>query len=161
MLKKTFIVSAVIATILVFLAGIYYIPIKTTPIDMSFDAVKFDTDGNEYGTVPVTVKGKICEYLFRNSRITLEISEIEDLYDIGINEYDSIWLEPPDQHGYYWLHCCASSTILGEDTYIMTIIFKEDLSQWEIFRSYQLGSNKDFGHDYFGELDFTYRYKAE
>lgn len=94
--RKLLIASIVVASVLVLLAAIYYIPVKVIPIDMSFDAVKSDNDGNEYGTVPVTVKGKICEYLFQNSRITLEISEIEDLYDIGINEYDSRLLEPPD-----------------------------------------------------------------
>ena len=84
--KKNKIASIVATTITCFVllsVALYSLPVKVIPIDMSFDAIKTDRGGNECGTVPITVQGQISEYLFRKSRLTLEISDIEDLYDIS------------------------------------------------------------------------------
>ena len=158
MRKRKIVIGVAIGLVCVLLlaAGLYDIPIKTTPIDMSFDAVKSDNDGNEYGTVPITVQGQISEYLFQKSRLTLKISDFDDLYDISVLR--SIEMPPPDKIGFYEFGFYASSTILGEDTFLMYVFFNEDLSKWEFFRVYMIGSNKEYDKGDMSELEFAYRF---
>ena len=143
---------------------IYFVPTKTTPIDMTLNALKTDSDGNELGTVPITVRGTLTEYLFRQDNIALDISPIEDLYDIEQWEtsiFDS-FNYGPDEFGWYRLYCNASSTEIGEDTYHLIIFFHEDLNKWTVFRQYRTGSAyEQFGLEYYREMDFEYRATVE
>ena len=157
-------IAGIVAGLLILATGLYFIPVKTTPIDITMDAAKTNYEGEELGTVPITVHGTLTEYLFRENRLWLEISPVEDLYDIKPSSTDyfgSVKIGQPDQNGFYSLGCTASSTIVGEDSYVVTIFFREDLSQWEFLRSYHIGSNKEFGHEYYSELDFVYRATVE
>lgn len=165
--RKIFLVAAIcLASILLITAAcLYFIPTKSTPIDLTLDALKTDNDGNELGTVPITVRGTLTEYLFRDDRISIEISPIEDLYDIKpweTDAFNSTDIGQPNEHGYYSLICSASSTIVGEDTYHLIIYFQEDLSKWEIFRQYRTGSAYErFGLESYREMDFEYRATVE
>lgn len=79
MKKVLYILGAVFALILIVASCLYLIPTKSTPFDLTLDALKTDNDGNELGTVPITLRGTLTEYLFRDDRISIEISPIEDL----------------------------------------------------------------------------------
>lgn len=158
MKKRKVVISIAVCFVcaLLLASGLYFVPIKTTPIDMSFDAIKTDRSGNECGTVPITVQGQISEYLFRKSRLTLEISDVEDLYDISMKSSDE--MPPLDPIGFYEFTFSASSTILGDDTFQIFVYFNEDFTKWEFFRRYRIGSNKEYDKGDLTQLEFVYRF---
>ena len=162
--KAVFIIATCLVCAMLIAVCLYYVPTKSTPIDLTLNALKTDRDGNELGTVQITVSGTLTEYLFRDDRLSLQISPFEDLYDIelwGTDDSDSTNIGQPDAYGYYTFDCTASSTEIGEDTYVLVVYFREDLSKWEFFRSYWLGTNKEFGRDYYYDLNFAYRASVE
>lgn len=155
MRKRILIISGIIAVLLILAGCLYFFPIKITPIDITMDALKTGFEGEEMGTVQITVRGTLTEYLFHDDRISLEITPFEDLYDIepwGTDIFNSTNIGQPDAHGYYSLECTASSTEIGEDSFILTIFFREDLSKWEFFRL-RTGASAEPGYR---DLDFTY-----
>ena len=66
-----------------------------------------------------------------------------------------------NEHGFYSLVCSASSTIVGEDSYLLLVHFWENLSNWQLFRAYRIGANSEFELGDRRELDFTYRATVE
>lgn len=169
MKKIMYILGGILIFFLFMAVCLYFIPIQSTPFDLTLDALKTDNDGNELGAVPITVRGTLTEYLFRDDRIKLEIEPFEDLYDIEPWEtdiYNSTDIGQPDEHGYYSLLWQASSTVVGEDSYLLSIWFQEDLSRWEIFRhccELPIDEHGQFIEDaeIYRELDFTYRATVE
>lgn len=162
--KMAYIVIISVVCVLLIAAGLYFIPIKSTPIDITMDAVKSDSDGKELGTVPITVQGTITEYLFRNDRIEIEIEPFEDLYDIEQRTTD-FFIDDSDQKGHYLVECNASSTIVGEDSYMVTVFFREDLSRWEFFRVcrkyHYVEETEELILEEYPELDIRYRATVE
>ena len=67
--------------VLIVAAALYFIP-KTTPIDVTVDAVKMDQAGNELGTVQLHIKGVYREYLFREPLMELEIDPFGNYMNI-------------------------------------------------------------------------------
>ena len=59
MKKILYILCGVFALFLIVASCLYFIPTKSTPIDLTLDALKTDNDGNELGTVPITVNGTL------------------------------------------------------------------------------------------------------
>ncbi len=162
--KMAYIVIISVVCVLLIAAGLYFVPIKSTPIDITMEAVKSDSDGKELGTVPITVQGTITEYLFRNDRIEIEIEPFEDLYDIEQRTTD-FFIDDSDQKGHYLVECNASSTIVGEDSYMVTVFFREDLSRWEFFRVcrkyHYVEETEELILEEYPELDIRYRATVE
>lgn len=162
--KYLIIVGAFILAVIVS-ACLYLTPIKSIPIDITMDAVKSDSDENEIGTVPITVKGTVEKYLFRDDRVSLEIESFEDLYDI--TQWDSRDYSGygPDEYGFYWLYFNASSTVAGENSYMVTVVFQEDLSSWEFFRVcrkyHYVEETEELILEEYPELDIRYRATVE
>lgn len=75
---------------------LYFIP-KSTPIDMTVDAVKMDKSGKEQGTVQLHITGEYREYLFRKPQIELEIDDFGNYKHIQGISFDI--LDLPD-HGF-------------------------------------------------------------
>lgn len=164
MKKVLYILGGALVLLLIVASCLYFIPTKSTAFDLTLDARKTDNNGNELGTVPITVRGTLTEYLFRDDRISIEISPIEDLYDVkpwDVDYFNSTDIGQPNEHGFYSLVCSASSTIVGEDSYLLMIYFWEDLSNWQLFRTYRIGANSEFEQGDRRELDFTYRATVE
>lgn len=63
-----------ILSLLIVAAALYFIP-KTTPVDVTVDAVKMDKDGKELGTLQLHITGQYREYLFRQSQLDLKIDD--------------------------------------------------------------------------------------
>lgn len=163
--KMAYIVIISVVCVLLIAAGLYFVPIKSTPIDITMEAVKSDSDENEIGTVPITVKGTVEKYLFRDDRVSLKIESFEDLYDI--KQWDSRDYSGygPDEYGFYWLYFNASSTVAGENSYMVTVIFREDLSSWEFFRVcrkyHYVEETEELILEEYPELDIRYRATVE
>lgn len=163
--KILYIGCAIIISLLLIGTLLYFIPVSSTPIDITMDAVKSDSDENEIGTVPITVKGTVEKYLFRDDRVSLEIESFEDLYDI--TQWDSRDYSGygPDEYGFYWLYFNASSTVAGENSYMVTVVFREDLSSWEFFRVcrkyHYVEETEELILEEYPELDIRYRATVE
>lgn len=160
-LKKAYIFLCVVILLFIAATCLYFIPTKIVPIEINVDALKLDKDGNNLSTVPITINGTLTEYLFRDDRISIEISPIEDLYDIRPWETDifnTTDIGQPNEWGFYSLDCFASSKIVGEDSFYVNIFFWDDMSKWQIFRNYRIGSNLSFEEsgDY-RSMNFEYR----
>ncbi|MBE6976296.1 MAG: hypothetical protein E7439_03765 [Ruminococcaceae bacterium] len=139
MTKLKIILICAIAIVLLILAALYFIP-KTTPIDLTLDTLKTDMDGNELGSVSITLKGNRKEYLLQEDRLTLTIDDFDHLYDIrpwvtGDGDPPYFSLTQKDGDDYYYICYVANSTITGEDSVFLYVVFRKDLSKWELFPS--------------------------
>ena len=116
---------------------LYFIP-KTTSFDMTLDTVKYDYDGNEYGTVPIHVQGALKEYLFRPDTLTLNIDDFDFVYDIrpwanrnpdgSYPDFEVNW----DSNGFETgILFYGNSTVTGENSAWINFCLREDLKQWE------------------------------
>lgn len=150
--------SVLILILIVGACCLYFIPVSSSPITITADAVKTGSENTRLETVPITLQVTVDKYLFRDDRLRLEISSFDDLYDIKSLEHGSsaIDIDRLDELGYYTANCLASSTDIGKDTFLLMIRFHEDLNKWIFFRTYRLGSNPEFGLDYYSDLDCTY-----
>ncbi len=163
--RVIYITCAIVISLLLIGTLLYFIPVSSTSIDITMEAVKSDSDENELGTVPITVKGTVEKYLFRDDRVSLKIESFEDLYDI--KQWDSRDFSGygPDEHGFYWLYFNASSTVAGENSYTVTVVFREDLSSWEFFRVcrkyHYIEETEELVREEYPELDVRYRATVE
>ena len=77
--KVTFsITGAAVLIVLAIVIAIYFIPSITTT-DLSLDAVKLDKDGNQIGTVNITMQVQELNYLLQEDRIALNITPFDGL----------------------------------------------------------------------------------
>jgi hypothetical protein len=136
---KWIIVGAVSLTLIVF-ACLYFIP-KTTPIDITLDATKYDgiNSHTALGTVQIHIHGTLKEYLFRDNTLTFTIDDFDHLFDLHAwdsryqgSPYITATLDEDDEYNYFNVFQ-ASSTITGEGSAQVTVIFRHDLKQWELF----------------------------
>ena len=67
-----------IVAALIVAALLYYVP-WSTPVDLTLNAVKLDENGNEIGTAEIHIKGHKLDYLFRDSRLDVEIEPFDSL----------------------------------------------------------------------------------
>ena len=74
-----------IIALLTVAALLYFVP-RTTPVDISFLAVKLDKNGSDLGLAQITIKGQKLDYLFRDSRLDVEISPFDGMTVIFVDE---------------------------------------------------------------------------
>lgn len=130
------IICGILALALIVLACLFFIPHATTLIDQTFEVKIHDGSGNIEGTVPITVNGTWKHYLLQEDHLVLTVYEFEHYYDI--RPMNPIPGDPPffrldDTKADYHSVCfVASSTITGEDSVLLFVQFKKDLSGWYI-----------------------------
>lgn len=139
--KIKWIIGGVLVFVLVMLGCLYFIP-KTTPIDITLDAVKYDStygDANVLGTVQIHIHGTLKEYLFREDTLTYTIDSFDHLYDIHAwdssykgSQYITVTLAENAEFNYSSAFQ-ASSTVTGEGSAIIHVIIRNDLKKWELF----------------------------
>ena len=136
--KAKWIISGTLALIMIVLGCLYYIP-KTTPFDITLDAVKTDSsDENNFGTVEIHIHGTLYEYLLRSDELEFRIDDFDHLYDIrcwGQHEANDTYtnLEVDfDSEGYRSMVFEASSTVTGEDSAMITLYLRNNLKEWNL-----------------------------
>lgn len=84
MRKKIILITcSIIALVLIVAAFVYFTP-KVTPIDITLTAQKWDGWGNEVGTVEITIKGQLREYLFKPDVLDVDVTSSD-----GVLNWDS------------------------------------------------------------------------
>lgn len=94
-------------------------------------------------------------YLIFTSNNFIKIDKVQ------ANGFNPPGFDKEQRTRFYSLVCSASSTIVGEDSYLLLVHFWEDLSNWQLFRTYRIGANSEFELGDRRELDFTYRATVE
>ena len=141
MLKRIkWIICGILALALIVLACLYFIP-QTTTIDLTLETQKKDASGNVLGTVSITVNGTWEKYLLQDDRLILTIDDFDHLYNIrpwANNNVPYFTEEQGDVNPevpYHYITFVADSTITGEDSVLLHLAFRDDLSKWEFFPS--------------------------
>jgi hypothetical protein len=136
--KTKWIIADVLAFIVIALSCLYFIP-KTTPIDITLDAVKTDSsDENNLGTVQLHIHGTLYEYLLRSDELEFSIDDFDHLYDIrrwGQHEADGAYPNIEidlGSEGYTSTAFQASSTVTGEDSAMIILYLRNDLKDWNL-----------------------------
>ena len=153
MLKRIkWIICGTLIFALIVLACLYFIP-QTTPISLTLQAQKMDENGNVLGTVSVTVNGTWKKYLLQKDRLVLTIDAFDHLYNIRpwtnnnvpyfTEEQGAVDPEVP----YHYIAFVADSTITGEDSVLLHLALRDDLSKWEFFPSGHPLINEDLRDD--------------
>ena len=120
---------------LIVLACLFFIPHKTTPIDLTLEMEIYPGSSIIEGTVPITLNGTWEQYLLNDDHLMLTIDDFEHYYNIHpLNSLgDPPYLPLSDKdNGYQSVCFVASSTITGEDSVLLFVKFKNDLSGWVI-----------------------------
>ena len=139
--KIKWIICGTVILALIVLACLFFIPYKTTSMDLTLDMEIYPGRSVIEGTVPITLTGAWEQYLLHDDRLILTIDDFEHFYNIrplnpvfgetsfGETTYISLTDKKTDHQ-----HICfvASSTITGEDSVLLFVEFKNDLSGWRI-----------------------------
>jgi len=56
---------------------LYFVP-RSSPFDLTLNATKLDSDGNEIGTTQITIRGKKLDYLFQKDRLEIEVDPFNE-----------------------------------------------------------------------------------
>lgn len=140
--KAKWIIGCIAALILTVFSCLYFIP-RSTPIDITLDAVKYDSSSNAYanelGTVQIRIHGTLKEYLFRDDTLTFTVDDFDHLYDIhawdsrneGSRYVTTTLIEDAEFH--FSDAFQTSSTVTGEGSAMIRVIFRNDLKKWELF----------------------------
>lgn len=73
--RRMYIVFAVSISLVLIGILLYLIP-WVTPVDLTLDAIKLDSDGNEIGTEQLQIKGYRYDYLFQKDRMDVTIKPL-------------------------------------------------------------------------------------
>lgn len=126
--KTVFLILGLVFVLLLFAYAILArVPKSTTPVDVSLNMVKLDEKGNEIGTVPVTIKGRIEKYWFHEDQLDVIISPFESYTEFtpgnlnglsgGVSDFHDLLYTP--YHG------------KGPDGYEhFAIYFSKDMKYW-------------------------------
>lgn len=67
-----------LALVLVLVLGcLLYFVHRSTPFDLTLNATKLDSDGNEIGTTQITIRGNRLDYLFQKDRVEIEVDPFD------------------------------------------------------------------------------------
>ena len=130
------IIGGVILLAVIIWGCLFFIPHTTTPLDQTLQMEIYPGSSMIEGTVPITLNGYWEQYLLQDDRLVLTVDEFEHYYDI--RPMNPIPGDPPffrldDTKADYHSVCfVASSTITGEDSVLLFVQFKKDLSGWLI-----------------------------
>lgn len=107
--------------------GAKYIPIGKTPVDVSISAYKLDDEGNQIGTVPISISGHISNYLQQHSRIDANIAPFDGYTDFQENDLNGItgYVTRFGDRYFTTYYATKSSGFEYFDIY-----FSEDFSRW-------------------------------
>lgn len=125
--KILYIVCGALALALIVAAFVYFTP-RITPVDVTLSAQKWDGWGNEDGTVEITVKGKLKEYLFKPDVLDVDVissdgvlnyeSQLFDKIDGEVRDHDNAYV--PFRQSYY----------SNADQISILIYFSRNLNRW-------------------------------
>jgi len=76
------------AVVCLLVAALLYFTTWPTRADLTLDAVMLDAQGNELGTEQIRMKGYRLDYLFRESRMRLQIEPFGDLNYVSLTGND-------------------------------------------------------------------------
>ncbi len=140
--KIKWIILGILALIAIVFGCLYFIP-KTTPIDITLSAVKYESrqaDANELGIVQIHIHGNLMEYLLRPDELDLKIDDFDHLYDIhpwqspeADGTYPNFKVDLDGEGYQYGVMLQASSTVTGEGSAIINVVFRNDFKKWELF----------------------------
>lgn len=166
--KIKWIIVGTVCLILIVFGCLYFIP-KTTPIDITLDATKYDStrsDAKELGTVQIHVHGALKEYLFRSDELELNVDNFDHLYDIhpwqspeANGTYPNFKVDLDKGDYQYNIVLQASSTVTGEGSAVIHVIFRNDLKKWEFFVCPSIYTDEAFKND--PALNLAYRATLE
>ena len=134
-----------IVAILAVAAALYFIP-KSTPVDLSFHVVKLDKNGKDLGTAELRIQGRKLDYLFRDSRMEVEISPFDGMTIFLLdNDGTSGTITTSVINGYEVMTLTTAFYNDDEDiSGFMDITFTEDMDCFVFYRSldkvYYVGS---------------------
>ena len=74
-----------IVALLIVAALLYYVP-WATPVDLTLNATKLDEAGNVLGTEEIHIKGHRLDYLFRDSRLVVDIEPFDTMKWTKLND---------------------------------------------------------------------------
>ena len=77
-----------IVALLIVAALLYYVP-WATPVDLTLNATKLDEAGNVLGTEEIHIKGHRLDYLFRDSRLAVEIEPFGSLKWVKLDDHSN------------------------------------------------------------------------
>lgn len=108
----------------------------TTPISVSFDAVKIDADGNQRKTVPIELTGKWIYPLFQDARLELTASEFDRMARLELLGNDDSTFPgavPMPNHDVPYLMCVGwvFNTLKNEPAHCI-VLFSPDYERWMI-----------------------------
>lgn len=128
MRKKIILITcSILALVLIVAAFLYFTP-KTTPIDVTLTAQKWDGWGNEVGTVELTIKGQLREYLFKPDVLDIDVTSSD-----GVLNWDSQLFNPlpgkvTDQsYAYADFNCAGHSK---NSPFSILVNFSRNLNRW-------------------------------
>ena len=151
--KVKWIIAGTLALIVIVLGCLYCIP-KTTPFDITLDAVKLDgSDDTNLGTVQIRIHGNLYEYLLRSDELELHIDDFDHLYDIhpwqtpnADGTYDHFGIDLDAEDVQLGIVFQASSTVTGEGSATINVLYFGDMKKMDLFISpsiYATNSAKD------------------
>lgn len=145
--KTKWIIGGILSFAVILFGCLYFIP-KSTPIDITLDAVKYkdgsSLDASEPGTVQIHIHGTLKEYLFRENTLTFAVDDFDHLYDIHAwdSRYEgSCYVTKTlieDAEILFGSVFEASSTVTGEDTLTLSVAFQPDLKEWILSVGYSV-----------------------
>lgn len=107
--------------------GVKYIPIDKTPVDVNMSAYKLDDEGNQIGTVPISISGHINDYWHQYSRIDANIAPFDGYADFQEDDLNNI----PGCIVHYGDNYFTTYYACGSDGFeSFYIYFNEDFSRW-------------------------------
>ena len=121
--------------ILAVAAALYFIP-KSTPVDLSFHVVKLDKNGKDLGTAELRIQGRKLDYLFRDSRMEVEITPFDGMTVFLLDDNNgSGTITTTEINGYKLLTLSTAVYIADEDaSTFMDIRFTEDMDCFVFYR---------------------------
>ena len=139
MRKKIILITCgILALALIIAAFVYFTP-KITPVDVTLSAQKWDGWGNEDGTVEISIKGQLREYLFKPDVLDVDVTSSDGVLNWDSQLFNTLPGEVTD-HAYAYLDYNYASNLENHPITI-NIYFSRNLNRW-MFEVWDR-SNKD------------------
>ena len=118
---------------LIVLACILYFVPWSTPFDLTLNATKLDSDGNEIGTTQIHIQGKRLNYLFQMDRVDFELDPIDGWKSFGLSTYGTtqrkgVIIESPSGN----IKAVTMHAIGDSDTAFVTLYFTDSFDHFAL-----------------------------
>lgn len=156
MVKK--VILSLICTLILCLgifAYFYFFYENRTPINVTLNVVKLDSDGNEIGTAQICISGEKISYFLKEDRLLLNFESFDHLNNfkqIVVYYKDSIGKIYDYSTGFYYSYFSAYDTTENVPT-TCTLIFTDEFDRLALMCQ---GVGLDYSYTYAGSVSGNY-----